>query len=226
MNTNGSAQNELFWSTLAKLNVVIRFGIDGLDDTHCLYRIGTDWNKIIKNATVFIDNGGYAIWDMLVFEHNKHQVDACRDLSQQLGFKEFYSKNTSRFKDDKLNVIDKQGRTIHVLYPTNRSKQILTDTTGSVVNCKVAKEKNLYIGASGNVSPCCWLELSSAPIHNPNRIDYMDKIGKYPNLHESTLSEIFDSGFFNMIQDTWSCNPLKECSKQCGKVDKFNEQFR
>lgn len=226
MNTNGSAQNKLFWKTLAELHVSVRFGIDGLSDTHSLYRMGTDWNKIIENARVFISNGGYAIWDMLVFKHNMHQIASCKELSQQLGFKEFYSKNTARFKDDKLNVIDKQGRTVHILYPTDRSKQIITDDAGKAVNCKVAKEKNLYVGATGNVSPCCWLELSSVPPHNPSRVDYMDKIGAYPNLKENTLSEIFDSGFFDVIKNTWTCDPLKECAKQCGEVDRFNEQFK
>ena len=226
MNTNGSAQPSVYWQQLAELNVTVRFGIDGLADTHSLYRIGTDWNKIINNAKVFINNGGYAIWDMLVFKHNNDQVDACKTLSEELGFKEFYSKNTARFKEGQLNVLDRQGRTTHILYPTERSKNIVSSPESKKINCKVAKEKNLYIGATGNVTPCCWLELSSIPPHNPSRIDYMDKIGVYPNLKENTLSEIFDSDYFNKISETWNCDTLKECAKQCGEVDRFNEQFK
>lgn len=226
MNTNGSARNNNFWKELAKLKVSIRFGIDGLNGTHELYRIGTDFNKIIENASTFIDNGGYAIWDMLIFDHNKHQVDQCKKLSEKLGFKKFVSKNTSRFKDDHLNVIDKQGKTIHILYPSERSKQIVITDESKTINCKVAKEKSLYVSATGNVTPCCWLDSEWFNPNHHNRIDYMDKIGYYPNLNNHSLTDIFNNGYFDKISELWKCSPLKECSRQCGEVDRFNEQFK
>ena len=89
MNTNGSARSWQFWKGLAKLNVKIRFGIDGLMGSHELYRIGTSWVKILDNAKHFIKEGGDATWDMLVFDHNKHEVDTCREMSELLGFKNF-----------------------------------------------------------------------------------------------------------------------------------------
>jgi MoaA/NifB/PqqE/SkfB family radical SAM enzyme len=145
MNTNGSAKSWQFWKELARLRVHVRFGIDGLIDTHSLYRVGTNWIKIIDNATHFIKAGGEATWDMLVFEHNKHQIDSCKELSEELGFKHFASKNTARFKEGSLNVIDKQGKTTHILYPTDRSRQIIIPEESKVIKCKVAKEKSLYV---------------------------------------------------------------------------------
>lgn len=226
MNTNGSARSWQFWKKLAELKVNVRFGIDGLIDTHSLYRIGTDWVKIIDNAKHFIKAGGEATWDMLVFEHNKHQVELCKELSVELGFKHFVSKNTARFKEGSLNVIDKQGRTTHILYPTDRSKQIVVPEESKIINCKVAKEKSLYVSATGNLLPCCWLDNEWFNPNHPNRIDYMDKIGHYPNLNTNKLSEIFDSKYFDSIANTWVNSPLKDCSRQCGKVDRFNEQFK
>jgi len=226
MNTNGSARSKSFWQELADVDIRIRFGIDGLEDTHNLYRVGTDFDKIIDNAYDFIQAGGYAVWDMLVFEHNQHQVDQCKKLSEEMGFMEFYSKNTARFKEDKLQVLDKQGRTTHVLYPTDRSKEIVITSESTTIKCKVSKEKSMYVSATGNIVPCCWLDSEWFNPNHPHRIDYMDKIGVYPNLHTNTLKEIFDSGYFNTIADTWNNNPLKECSRQCGKVDRFNEQFK
>lgn len=226
MNTNGSARKLEFWSGLAGADVKIRFGIDGLEDTHNLYRIGTDWKNILNNAKHFIEHGGEATWDMLIFDHNKHQVDLCKERSIELGFKNFISKNTARFRDDQLNVLDKTGRTTHILYPTVRSKQIIANEESKVINCKAIAEKSLYVSATGNVSPCCWLDNEWMYPHNASRVDYMDKVGLYPNLHTNTLDEIFKQGFFNKIKDTWSCSPLKECSKQCGEVDRFNEQFK
>lgn len=234
MNTNGSARTASWWQELARLGVIIRFGIDGLADTHSVYRINTDFNKIIDNASAFISQGGYAIWDMLVFDHNRHQIDECQRLSIELGFKEFYSKNTSRFKENKLNVLDNEGKTRYVIFATDRSKEMIGQTLEftrevpkrTIVNCKVRKEKSLYISATGNVVPCCWLDMEWMPPVSYSRIDYMDRIGRYMNLKKYSLKEIFDSGLFLEIENTWRRNPLRECAKQCGDFDKLNEQFK
>jgi MoaA/NifB/PqqE/SkfB family radical SAM enzyme len=232
MHTNGSARNISFWETLAKLDVKITFGIDGLEDTHKLYRIDTDFNKIIENATAFINAGGYAEWHMLAFEHNEHQIGACQHMADMLGFKKFTIKHTSRFKDDKLNVIDDTGKTTHVLRPTQRSKEMMPKIIQSLkeekpyVSCKVQNNKEIYVSANGTISPCCWLDFSWILPSQDSRIDYMDKIGKFPTLREQSLESIFNSGFFNDIANTWQDKPLMECSRQCGSFDKCGEQFK
>lgn len=227
MNTNGSARTKAFWESLADLNVVVRFGIDGLEDTHSQYRIGTNFKTIISNAKTFIDRGGYAIWDMLVFKHNEHQVSECRLLSNNLGFKEFYFKNTSRFKDESLQVINVDGIKINELYPTEKSLSFKdkVNTESKIISCKSINENSLYIGANGNVTLCCWTDLEFLPIHNPSRIDMYSRIGTAPNLHTTALRDIFESSYFNSIEDTWSCSPLKECAKQCGTFKKFEAQY-
>jgi MoaA/NifB/PqqE/SkfB family radical SAM enzyme len=228
MNTNGSAKSWHFWKGLAGLKVHVRFGIDGLIDTHSLYRIGTDWVKIIDNARLFINAGGEATWDMLVFEHNEHQVEICRELSEQLGFKNFVSKNTSRFREDKLQVLNKDGTTSHVLFPSIKSKKIsklLGTDEPAEISCKVLNEKSIYINAKGQVIPCCWLDYNAMlPIH-PSRVDMLDKGIKFETLKEKTLDEIFGEKTFTTIRDSWGTSPVRECSRQCGKIDKFNEQF-
>lgn len=227
MNTNGSARSNSFWRRLADLNVDIRFGIDGLEDTHSRYRVNTDWNKIITNAKTFINNGGYAIWDMLVFYHNKHQIEDCKQLSNELGFKEFVYKNTSRFRDDSLTVIDTRGVKVDELYPTEKSiaHRAKVNTESRVISCKAKEENSIYIGANGNVTACCWTDLQFIPLHNNSRVDIISRIGSAPNLYNSSLREIFDSDYFDSIQNTWSCDPLKECAKQCGSFKKFEAQY-
>ncbi len=228
MNTNGSARSWQFWKKLAELKVSVRFGIDGLIDTHKLYRVDTDWVKILDNAKLFINAGGEATWDMLVFKHNEHQVDICREMSQHMGFKHFQVKHTSRFKDGKFNVLDNEGKTVNILYPTELSKSFTSKVINIVpyeISCKAQKQQQLYIGADGKVSPCCWLDLSWQLPNQDNRINYMDEIGTFPNLNDSSLSDIFASGFFDKIAKTWQDNPLIECSKQCGKFDKLGAQF-
>lgn len=228
MHTNGSARSRRFWEQLAELKVKVTFGIDGLEDTHSLYRIGTDYNKILENADTLIRHGGVAEWHMLVFQHNEHQVEECRKLSETMKFSVFQSKHTSRFKDGKFNVLDEDGKTINILYPTERSKTLTSNVLNIVpyeIQCKAKKYSQLYIGADGTVSPCCWLDLSWQLANQDNRIEYMDRIESFPNLNKNSLQEIFDSGYFNKIEETFTNKPLIECSKQCGKFNKLGEQF-
>ena len=228
MHTNGSARNIHWWKELAKYKVKITFGIDGLEDTHKLYRVNTDWHKIIRNAWAFIEAGGEAEWHMLVFKHNEHQIEECRNISIDTGFKKFTVKHTSRFKDNKFHVLDETGATVNILYPTEFSKNLTSKVSSSVsstIECKANKYKQLYIGADGTVSPCCWLDFSWQLPNQDNRIDYMDSIGVFPNLNKNSISEIFELGYFKQIEDTWAVKPLIECNKQCGKFDKSGEQF-
>jgi len=228
MHTNGSARNDDWWRKLAYAQVRVTFGIDGLSDTHELYRVGTDYYKVLHNAKEFITAGGEAEWHMLVFKHNEHQVDACRKISEDMQFKKFTSKHTSRFKDGKFNVLDEQGKTVNILYPTERSK-VLTENVLSVlpaeIQCKAQKYKQIYVSADGTVGPCCWLDFSWQLPNQDNRMNYMDTIGELPNLNNNSLEAIFNSNYFNNIENTWVNKPLIECSKQCGKFDKLGEQF-
>lgn len=231
MHTNGSARDTKWWEELAKANVRVTFGIDGLDDTHHLYRISTDWHKIINNARAFINAGGYAEWHMLVFKHNEHQVEECRELSKKYNFGSFAVKHTTRFQDGKFNVLDEDGRTTHILYPTKISEEMISKVQAAakeirpIIKCKSKRDSQLYVSSTGKISPCCWLDFDWILHKQDSRIDYMDRIGRFPSLKENTLEEIFNNNFFNEIESTWSGNPLMECSKQCGSFDKLNEQY-
>ena len=89
LHTNGGARSKDFWISLAKPNVKVEFGIDGLEDTHHLYRRNTRFDTVIKNAKTYIEAGGNASWVMTVFKHNEHQIDMCKSMSKELGFKNF-----------------------------------------------------------------------------------------------------------------------------------------
>lgn len=233
VNTNGSARNDSWWIELVEVlgdKGDVHFGIDGLADTHSLYRKGTSFEQVIKNASTFIENGGSAVWDMLVFEHNQHQVEECDKMAYDLGFDLFVVKHTSRFQESSMTVLDKQGRELYKLKPSSDSKRInlrmIEDSPSCEINCKVKSQKNLYVDAQGNVFPCCWIGsiVYQAPI-SPSRIDYKTRNIEHLNLNNTTLDEIFDSGYFEQIENTWKDRPLTECSRQCGKLDKFREQF-
>lgn len=110
INTNGSIRSKEWWKKLAsvlKPDDRVIFGIDGLQDTNHLYRINTNFDKIIENATAFINAGGSAIWSYIVFKHNQHQVEEAKRLSEKLGFDGFAFKKTSRFVNKQHEFVEK-----------------------------------------------------------------------------------------------------------------------
>lgn len=121
MHTNGGVRTPDWWAKLAAVCEDVWFGIDGLEDTNHLYRQGVNWNRLMENVLAFTRAGGKATWVMNVFKHNEHQVEKCRALSQELGFKQFIHRKTARFYwpstglVDRIPVYDKDGRIKHYL---------------------------------------------------------------------------------------------------------------
>jgi MoaA/NifB/PqqE/SkfB family radical SAM enzyme len=101
MHSNGGLRNKSWWNNLGSIlsqpSDYCFFSVDGLKDTNHLYRVNTNFDKIMENATAFIKAGGNAHWEYLVFEHNEHQVEEARTLSQTMGFKNFREKVSRRF---------------------------------------------------------------------------------------------------------------------------------
>jgi sulfatase maturation enzyme AslB (radical SAM superfamily) len=170
ISTNGGARNPAFWQKLAEQRATVEFCIDGLEDTHHLYRQNTVWQTIINNAQIFIKAGGRAIWKMIKFDHNLHQFDQCRQMSKDLGFYNFETVDDGR---DTAPVFNKQGKLTHtlgqytgdtdfkVMFHKKKTDLILLEDILSgrspkkSVDCYAVKLKSIYIAANGDVSPCC-----------------------------------------------------------------------
>lgn len=146
--TNGSARDVNWWRELGQLlNSVgsyVRFSIDGLQDTNHLYRQNTNWDRIMANAQAFIDAGGVAFWDYLVFEHNHHQIEEAKSLARRMGFKQFFTKYSSRFVGDSgtqtleaFPVYNKDGQFERVLRPFPDNYRDLSSEPHSVFAEKI-----------------------------------------------------------------------------------------
>ena len=149
MNTNGALQTTFWWHGLAAImnqpNDYCVFSIDGLEDSNHVYRKNVNWEKLMANAQAFIANGGNAHWDMLVYKHNQHQVDACEQLARDTGFKWFRAKVSRRPTVGGLEVpVGWQGPEFK---------------TGPI-KCHAVDEKSQYIDAQGRLHPCCWVGAS------------------------------------------------------------------
>lgn len=146
MNTNGALQRIEWWQDLAVImnqpQDYVVFSIDGLQDTNHIYRVNCNWSKLMKNAQAFIDAGGPAHWDMLVFGHNQNQVDAAEQLARSMGFTWFRAKVSKRPFPNQLE------------FPVGWYSP--SENNGSI-HCHALADQSIYIDAQGRVSPCCWL---------------------------------------------------------------------
>jgi len=218
LHTNGGARTPEFWREMASLDVAVNFAIDGLEDTNHLYRRNVKWTKLIENVNAFLNAGGRATWSMLIFKHNEDQIESCRALSQQLGFKSFQIQQSSRWADfdhegnwkdlDKIPVdgyfLEKSSQMsapqIGEGGNTQKSNVDKDSFKGKRIDCKSCDVKHnnfeIYLAANGDVSPCCWL--GDLKRHESKNIikDY-DKV----NLHHTSLEDILDGDYFKQLDD-------------------------
>ena len=181
MHTNGGAHDTEYWQEMAGiLNGYgqVDFNIDGLADTNHIYRKNTNFEKIINNAKAFIDAGGRANWNFIVFEHNQHQIIEAEALSKELGFNQFLYRSTGRFLNhktmetfDEWPVVDRQGKKVYTLKPatasefTNKSIEFLPKLREQYqdineyfrtidIKCDSLTHNRVAINAHGTVLPC------------------------------------------------------------------------
>lgn len=138
MNTNGGMRKPDWWTKLGKLFAdrsestrywELTFSIDGLQDTNHLYRRNVDWNNLMSNVAAFIEAGGRASWDYLIFRHNEHQLIQAMSLSKKLGFRSFVPKKALGVDNGvdltQMPVMSKKGELDYIIEaprdPANRN---------------------------------------------------------------------------------------------------------
>ena len=249
MNTNAGARDEVWWSDLAttfgRMGSVI-FSVDGLRDTNHIYRQNVVWDNVERSMDAFIEAGGRARWDFLIFEHNQHQVEEAKALSEQKGFEKFTAKKTGRFitqdskKKESHQAVDRKGNETTQLRKPDKKYQnkalqkqdIIINKYGSMdayydaapIVCKVKKENSLYITAEGLALPCCWTagRMYKWWHKDPKVEQIWDFIPNKTALDaRQGLDKVFDTGIFEDIQNSWSkpsCaeGKLKVCAMKCG----------
>lgn len=194
VNTNGAIRNIDWWKQLAhKTNKspysYVVFSIDGLEDTNHIYRKQVVWKKLIENAQAYINAGGVAQWDMLVFDHNKHQIDAAKSLAHDMGFRVFRTKVSNRFNSHDTDLLPPDC--------------IMPVVDKEPFECMAENTNSVYLSASGIWYPCCY-------IHD-EQVRYLD------NTWGNTLQSIEDrKNHWQDLKTSIENNPLPVCKKSCG----------
>ena len=237
IHTNGSMRTPEWWAELARAGISVGFALDGLEDTHHLYRQDTNWHKVIANASAFISAGGRAIWRFIPFDHNRHQESACRQMAKELGFFMFENIDGGR---DRGPVFTRDGVFSHWLgqpWPNNHYPKIGTlleqqitwfdaktvkcekDTVPLHIKCNHKLQKEIYIAADGTVWPCCFLGFFPASMHHPGNDQLLPLVAEN-NALEHDLEHCIR--WFDRVEQSWDNNNIAEgrlytCVSSCAK---------
>jgi hypothetical protein len=239
ISTNGSARNQSFWQDLANLDAHVLFCIDGLEDTHHLYRQNTAWSTVIKNAKTFITAGGRATWKFVKFDHNVHQLDTCRQMSKDLGFIGFRSVDHGRNIGP---VFDRHGNHTHVIgkysgptefkmlfHKKQTDEVLLEDITDvrvakKVITCAAIKDRSIYIAANGDVSPCCWTGFYPQTYGSGEYLQAVNSQLKPLSAKNNALEHSVEDciQWFDNIKQKWDIDSYEKgrlvvCDDNCGR---------
>jgi len=245
ISTNASAKPNI-WSELGRMTgVSVGFDIDGLEDTHSLYRRNTNWNLVIDNAKKFIAAGGTAVWRMISFSHNQHQIELCRQMSKELGFSRFDLLDDGR---DSGPVYDRAGDYLYKLgddpnfksieyplriekwhswsengsQPKHRLEQYKTIPIKQTVDCYSTKNKEIYVTATGEVYPCCWLGFYPKQEYQHTWQQdnmFLKDMVVNNNALDTSIEESIQ--WFNAVERSWNKKAYTEgrlfkCDEYCG----------
>lgn len=233
INTNGSNHNGAWWAQLSHPRVGITFDLDGLEDTHQLYRQQTDWQRIVRNAQAFIAAGGRAVWQMIPFDHNRHQIDVCRAMSADMGFEKFVLCDQGRNQGP---VYDRQGNFTHWLGTNTNPPPPLKDMLQSHITwyqpgevqsvgsndiqCHAQRSREIYVAADGSIYPCCYLGFYPSTMQHPGN-DQVKQIAQGNNALEHGLESAVK--WFELVEQSWSQptvaqGQLYTCAVTCGRT--------
>jgi sulfatase maturation enzyme AslB (radical SAM superfamily) len=234
INTNGSLRNQDWWQSLVLPGVTVGFAIDGLADTHALYRQDTDWHRVIAHAQAFIAAGGQAVWRFVPFDHNQHQEQQCRQLAQDMGFVGFENIYDGR---DSGPVFSRSGEyshrigadpsghvphikdllQSHITWFDPGTVQSHKDTPDLKLRCQHKLKQEIYIAADGSVYPCCYLGFYPATMTHAGNSQTKELVEEN-NALKYDLAHCL--AWFDRVEQTWkkssiATGRLYQCVNSC-----------
>jgi MoaA/NifB/PqqE/SkfB family radical SAM enzyme len=199
-----------------------------------------------KSARFFSNNQGVAkdehqsqnrktTTTLLQAPTNPKYRNAVLDKIKEIGSVKSVTTSDNIVSADNLHEIQGRQRFSH---DDEKKKPMERVWDKSTIDCKVAKEKNIYVTAEGIVQPCCWLAGQMYVWYYTNEgsqvWDYIHEAGiDTIDTRSYSVKDIVDGNYFQkIIPESWtkpSCADGKNsmCAKICGtKFSAFDEQFK
>ena len=240
ISTNASLRGVEWWKQLGtNSNIRVTFCIDGFEDTHKLYRRNTSYKKIMENAKSFINAGGNARWQFIVFKHNEHQIEEAKTLSENMGFNKINFMYSDRFDIDSKFKVYENNKYLYDLEKGSKQKLLrerLNSEKGekywkelnakkSNITCAWSKEKKIYIHSDSTVYPCCMLgSIQSGKKIEQLMLKKIIKDVRKIDLNYNTFEDIINSDVFTKaLPESFDEKPFSHpiciewCNKNTGK---------
>jgi len=220
--TNGSIHSFGWWAELGELmryhdDNLITFALDGLEDTHSLHRVGTDFNTIVQNIEAFIRAGGKAMIQFIVFKHNEHQLESVKQLAEDIGCVEFWTRRSRCFSNEFQRPSNSYNITRLELNTQHKDREIV---------CDMVHRNKLYLTVYGEIRPCCYMGddnyiddfklFFKEQIKDVFGLQYIAGYKKNPkenNLYYNSFEDAMNSKY---IQSIWrSYKHINRCNEKC-----------
>lgn len=234
--TNGAIRSEKWWANLGEkydsTRLGVQFSIDGLEDTHRLYRVGADYNKAISNARAFLTQGGYAIQRCLIFKHNQHQLEELHQTAKSIGFQQLILMNSDhgRFRGLTKWPVFENKIFSHFIEPSTITDQNVFErfnyidcdfnvpvmTEVATETCVNLKKGEVHVTYRGHIIPCC-VYSTDLYINNETNNGFKNLVGDVDriNLYKTKLSTIVLDTYFDKL------NHMLSEKKHPGRCDKL-----
>ena len=212
IHTNGGIHGHDYWTDVGNIltkDDIINFDLDGLADTHHIYRINTKFENVFENAkSVIGTNRPQVHWKYIVFEHNKHQVEEARQLAEDVGFTTFSTVKTSRDV-----FAPKTGVFVH------SKKTKVYEKAERQIHCVWENWGKWYISPEGLVFRCCWTG-GHYYDQGEKRFYYPPKFERMFNGFHVPIQKIISYNYWNKLQTFLSGyeRSFQLCKSQCGKI--------
>ena len=214
LHTNASAHNTDWWIKLHKITQErcrVVYALDGLEDTHSLYRIGTNFHKVVENIEAYNKAGGYSICQFIRFQHNDHQIDGVRKLVSEIGSK-------------KIWVRKSRGYNRNLKRPSNtKTRHEINRMKGGKICCVFLERPSFVLTVDGEIRPCCFMAddnyFKDFLLHLKLDIRNCGHIIKYRenpnsiNLYKNSFEDIMLSEYFELIRKNY--RRLHKCNQKC-----------
>jgi len=214
IHTNASVHGEIWWTELAQLlkgKGDIVYALDGLEDTHSLHRVGTNFERIVSNVMAFNKAGGLSTCQMIKFKENEHQVETVKALTKKIGTNTFWVRKSRAFND----VLHRPtgAKTRHEI---NASKQ-------TKIKCVHLEGPSFVLTVDGEIRPCCFMADDDYKNHfethfwedikHPQHILNYIRNPKSINLKYNSFDEIMNSRYYYWIRSNYK--HLFRCNQKC-----------
>jgi MoaA/NifB/PqqE/SkfB family radical SAM enzyme len=243
MHTNGGMHSTTWWAELAKQmqwlwNHTVYFAVDGLADTHAVYRRNTKFEKVCENIKAFTDAGGSAGIVTTLFDHNRHQIADIQQLAVDLNCKFFRTRkshsdsmlvesDTENYQITTENCDSESTVNIQLIEnrPMNRYVRRdalrLTGIDKLDTKCPWYNDRMVQIDPWGNIWPCCHISLYGGNLLSTDDFNLPLETSKFDlknSLKDQSLETILGSDWYNgrLRKTIHGPEPWGICKRSCG----------